>query len=208
MAEPVFLVNATLDHRKAITGFFVGRMEDAHNKGCEVASKTRMVDLPEETDIVIASSGGFPGDINLYQSVKGMSAASNAVKQGGTIILAAECRDGIPDGGEYCHLLGSDSDLETLMHDIRTSHTHHSETWQVQVQAKSCQKATVLVHSDHLTREELGRAHLGFAEDIGTVAGGLIDRCGAGVRVCIMPYGPLIVPRTSKSPAARLSATK
>ena len=64
-----------------------------------------MVSIQQLYDIVITSNSGYPLDQNLYENVKGMSAAACAVRPGGTIILAAECRDGLPNHGEYANLL-------------------------------------------------------------------------------------------------------
>ena len=64
-----------------------------------------MVGTPRPFDIVITTNSGYPLDLNLYQAVKGMSAASQVVKPGGAIIIAAECWDGIPDHGLYGQLL-------------------------------------------------------------------------------------------------------
>ena len=64
-----------------------------------------MVPVAKRFDIVITTNSGYPLDLNLYQAVKGMSAASRIVRPGGSIIVAAECWDGIPEHGEYANLL-------------------------------------------------------------------------------------------------------
>ena len=65
-----------------------------------------MVPIKEPFDIVLTSNSGYPLDLNLYQSVKGISAAAQAVKQGGAILIVTECWDGIPDHGSYRRLAG------------------------------------------------------------------------------------------------------
>ena len=57
--------------------------------------------VPAPFDVVVTTNSGFPLDQNLYQAVKGMSAAAQVVRPGGTIVCAAECRDGFPDHGSY-----------------------------------------------------------------------------------------------------------
>ena len=56
-------------------------------------------------DVVLTTNSGYPLDQNLYQAVKGMSAAAKVVKPGGTIVCAAECRDGLPNHGSYGEVL-------------------------------------------------------------------------------------------------------
>ena len=64
-----------------------------------------MAPVPHPYDIVITSNSGYPLDLNLYQAVKGMSAAAQVVRPGGAIIIAAECWDGIPEHGLFGELL-------------------------------------------------------------------------------------------------------
>ena len=66
-----------------------------------------MVPVDGPFDIVVTTNSGYPLDQNLYQAVKGISAAAEIVRDGGTIICAAECRDGLPEHGSYAALLAS-----------------------------------------------------------------------------------------------------
>ena len=67
--------------------------------------RRRWCRCPRPFDIVITTNSGYPLDLNLYQAVKGMSAAAQVVRQGGAIIVAADCWDGIPEHGLYGQLL-------------------------------------------------------------------------------------------------------
>ena len=91
--------------KKEITAVFAGEWDQAHEQGCAFVKKTAMVPVEKPFDLVLTSNSGYPLDLNLYQSVKGMSAAAQIVKHGGSIIIAAECWDGIPDHGPYGSLL-------------------------------------------------------------------------------------------------------
>ena len=64
--------------------------------------------VPAPFDVVVTTNSGYPLDQNLYQAVKGMSAAATVVKPGGMIVCAAECRDGFPDHGSYREVLASE----------------------------------------------------------------------------------------------------
>ena len=100
-AGRLFLLNVTLNKDKAVTGIFAGNLDTAHAAGCAFVERTAMVAVPKPFDIVITTNSGYPLDLNLYQAVKGMSAAARVVRQGGAIIVAADCWDGIPDHGLY-----------------------------------------------------------------------------------------------------------
>lgn len=94
MCPPTFLLNVVLNGEKEFTGIFAGNYITAHKAACDFVNKQNGVEIGEEADIVIATCGGFPKDINIYQSQKTMDNAVKAVKQGGVVILLAECREG------------------------------------------------------------------------------------------------------------------
>src|SRR5207244_12722157 len=95
---PRFLMNVALNERKQITGVFAGELVGAHKVGCEFVRKSAMQKFEAPFDIVVTTNSGYPLDQNLYQGVKGMSAGARVIKPGGTIILACECREGLPEG--------------------------------------------------------------------------------------------------------------
>ncbi|KPK46983.1 MAG: hypothetical protein AMJ77_04510, partial [Dehalococcoidia bacterium SM23_28_2] len=82
--QPSFIVNVTLNEHKEVMGVFAGEMAQAHDAGIAFAEKAYLQSVPQRYDIVVATNMGYPADINLYQSVKGMSVAAQAVKEGGT----------------------------------------------------------------------------------------------------------------------------
>ena len=88
-----FILNAVVDREHKITNVVAGDVIAAHRKGCQLIAERGKVRVPEKADIVLASAGGFPKDINLYQSHKAMQNAFYFVKEGGIIILVAECRE-------------------------------------------------------------------------------------------------------------------
>jgi len=90
-----FMVNAVLNSHKKIVKVVAGDVTKAHREGAEYISNIFGVKIDNLADIVITSPGGFPKDIDLYQTHKAMEFASLAVKKGGIIIVAGECRDGL-----------------------------------------------------------------------------------------------------------------
>ena len=86
MINPTFLCNVTLNRDKQITGVYFGDLIAAHDTGIEFARRTAMRPVPSPFDIVVTTNSGFPLDLNLYQAIKGVSAANLIVKDGGAII--------------------------------------------------------------------------------------------------------------------------
>ncbi len=89
-----FILNVVLDEEKKICKAVAGDHRLAHREGCSFLDSMYKITIPELADIVIASPGGFPKDINIYQAQKALDNAQHAVKKGGIIILAAECAEG------------------------------------------------------------------------------------------------------------------
>jgi lactate racemase len=90
-----FLFNVILDSEGNFSAAVAGNYITAHRKGCEMLKSLDSSCIKEKAEVVIASCGGYPKDIDLYQASKALSNAVEAVKEGGTIILAAECIEGL-----------------------------------------------------------------------------------------------------------------
>jgi lactate racemase len=192
--EPTFLLNVALNSRREITGVFAGDMLAAHAVGCEFVRANAMVGVDELYDLVITTNSGYPLDQNLYQSVKGMSAASQVVREGGAIIIAAACEDGLPDHGLYAQLLVEAGSLQGLLDMIAQPGFTAQDQWQVQIQAQIQQRAEVYVYSDGLSDEQISRALFIPCRDIETTLSRLFDKFGPQARLCVMPEGPQLIP--------------
>ncbi|UCD30737.1 MAG: nickel-dependent lactate racemase [Planctomycetota bacterium] len=194
MADPTFIVNVTMNRDKQITGIFAGEMVAAHEAGTQFVKQYAMAPVPEPFDIVITSNSGYPLDLNLYQAVKGMSAAAQIVRQGGSIIVAAECWDGIPEHGQFATLLrGSKSPAEMLAR-IESPGFASADQWQAQIQAKIQLKADVYVRADGLTDRQITESLLKPCKKIeDTLAELIIQYKDRQPTICILPEGPLTI---------------
>ena len=94
MHRPTFLLNTVLNEKKEFIGVFAGDYITAHEKACELVDRMNGVEIPREYPIVIVTCGGYPKDINIYQSQKTMDNAVCAVQEGGVVILLAACPEG------------------------------------------------------------------------------------------------------------------
>ena len=192
-AAPLFLLNITMNRDKEISGVFAGDLRTAHQEGCAFTRETAMVGLDQPFDVVIASNAGYPLDLNVYQSVKGMSAAERVVREGGSIVLAAECWDGIPAGSDYECILTSVNSVPELMGFIKAHEPDLKDTWQVFFQAMIQMKAEVYLYSG-LDPETVQRTHLKPVEDMNQLVLTLIEKYGPGTRICVLPEGPHTIP--------------
>ncbi len=154
-----YIVNVAIDSQKRIVSAYAGDPFAAHAEGCEYVSRHSAVDRVQG-DIVIASNGGYPLDQNIYQAVKGMTAAESCVRPGGVIVMCAACSDGhggedfyrwFTKGGDPAQVLGrilAIEQMETL-----------PDQWEAQILARILCHAKVILVCDQCARQ--------FAEDMG-----------------------------------------
>ncbi len=193
MAKPHFMLNVTLNGDKEITNVFAGDVIEAHRIGCEFVKESAMYAVDQPFDIVITTNSGYPLDQNLYQTVKGFSAAAQIVRQGGAIISASECSDGVPNHGNYAKILQMRETPKDLLDMINDPSFSMFDQWQVQVQAIVQIKADCYVYST-LDNETVEKAKLTPISDIGTTLASLMDKYGPDCRIAVLPYGPLTIP--------------
>ena len=190
---PSFLLNVTLNEQRDITNVFAGDIIEAHKTGCVFVKKSAMQPVEQPFDIVVTTNSGYPLDLNLYQGVKGMSAGARVLKEGGTLILAAECREGVPDGSPLDDLLRSADSIEEILAMLSTPGFVRPEQWQAQIQALVQRKAEVLVHC-MLDNDTLEACHLAPCADINAEVAKRLAKLGPDARVAVLPQGPLTIP--------------
>ena len=190
MTNPTFLLNVTINTAGQMTGIFAGEMLAAHAAGCAFVREHAMVPVDAPFDVVVTTNGGYPLDQNLYQTVKGISAANEIVREGGAIVVAAACEDGIPDHGCYAALLAEGGSPQGVLDMLTRPGFSAPDQWQVQVQAQIQQRAVVYVYSDGLTEAQIRAALFLPCRDIGETVMALQKQYGPQARICVMPEGP------------------
>ncbi len=193
LCPPEFMTNVTLDQERHITGVFSGHYIQAHYEGCTAVARMATQAVDERFDIVITSNNGYPLDQNLYQSVKGMTAAAQIVRQGGAIVTVAECRDGLPEHGNFKELLRMRESPAALLHLINTPDFQMHDQWQVQKQALVQLQADVYLYSS-LPDEVVRAAQLLPAPELQATIDALLQQFGPAARVAVLPEGPVMVP--------------
>ena len=189
-----FALDVVLNREQGIVAAFGGDLLAMHEQARERSRGLAMAPVPGEFEVVLTTNAGYPLDQNLYQAVKGMSAAATVVRPGGLIVCAAECVDGFPDHGSYREVLASASSPQALFDEISARETTVPDQWQVQVQAKISIKARVGVHSGFLSDADLRSAHLEPVPDLAEAVDRALAEAGPDARVCVLPEGPQTIP--------------
>jgi nickel-dependent lactate racemase len=191
--RPSFLLNVALNKDKEITAIFAGDCAAAHAAGVAFVRQNAMQPVVQPFDVVLTSNSGYPLDLNLYQSVKGMSAAAQVVRAGGDIIIAAECWDGLPQHGQYTRLLRESASPDDLLARIMAPGFHSPDQWQVQIQANIQKKARVHVYADGLSDQELLDAKVIPCRSIEQTLAEILRRSPSAT-IGVLPEGPQTIP--------------
>jgi nickel-dependent lactate racemase len=194
MAPPTFSIDVALNRDQKIVTAFAGNLFAEHKMACAHVKATAMRAVPAPFDVVLTTNSGYPLDQNLYQAVKGMSAAAQIVKKGGVIVCAAECRDGLPSHGSYGEVLASQPDPAALLAMISGQGYSRPDQWQVQVQAQIQLKAHVMVKSSGLRPDEVRAAHFTPVDDVGDAVREALAAAGQDATLCVLPQGPQTIP--------------
>jgi nickel-dependent lactate racemase len=191
-----FCINVTLNRKREITRFFCGHPIIAHEAGCAFSKETAMVACPRPFPIVVTTNSGYPLDQNLYQTVKGMSAAAQIVSPGGYIVTASRCNDGFPEHGNFKKLLFDHDSPRSVLDTIERPGFSLYDQWEAQLLALVRLKARVALVSE-LPPEDVRRAYLEPIEDVGATVARELERIGRDAAIAVLPEGPQTIPYVS-----------
>jgi nickel-dependent lactate racemase len=164
-AKLAFICNVVIDADKKVIAAFAGDREEAHYAGCEFEMKLAGV-KPVPADIVVTTNGGYPLDQNIYQSVKGMTAAEATCKDGGVIIDVSACTDG--HGGEdFYQTLKNATNLQQAMDEILARKRNETvfDQWESQILLRMLLKYTIIMVTK-APRQMIEDMHIRYAKDI------------------------------------------
>lgn len=164
-AKLKYIVNVVLNNEKKVIYAVAGDCEKAHKKGTDFLSSLCAVKA-NMADVVITTNGGYPLDQNVYQAIKGMTAAEATVRQGGVIIMLARSNDGI--GGDHLyHQLADESDIQKTLSLFLSRGRNETapDQWQSQVLLRILTKATVIYISE-MAKETVRKMHMIPAQNI------------------------------------------
>ena len=194
MRRPQFILNVVLDAHKQIKYAVAGDMIEAHRVGCEFLRKAYLCPIEAEADVVLASMGGSPKDLDLYQSQKAIDNAFHAVKKGGVIILVASCREGFGEKtfeAWFKEAKTSDDLIKRIKADFQLG-GHKAAAI-----AKTLAKARIWLHSD-LADEVVEGAFLRPIHDVQAALDEALREAGPAAKVIVMPYSGSTLPALKK----------
>jgi lactate racemase len=225
MAGCDFIVNVVIDSNPAVLHFAAGGMEAAHREGVAAARRAVTATLARPVDMVVTSGAGYPLDATFYQSIKGMVAALPIIKPGGTIIVAAACREGI-GSPEFQSLFDAHPTIEHFMEWLlgRKGDSPHlperpkgccaqmgtvpfspsnfvMDQWQLEKMAEVLRRARVRFVSDGLPAETLRRLFVDPAPSVECAVADALAEHGPDATIAVIPKGPYVLAELGSSGA-------
>lgn len=188
-----FLINTVLDTSGDILGVFAGDMVQAHRQACDLAHRVYAGYQVAPADVVLASCGGWPKDINVYQAQKSLENGALACRPGGVVVLAAECREGIGSAKywEWAQKYKSVTEIERALRDHFDLGGHKAFA----MARLTAEHRVVLLSSlPAETVHTLGFEAASTAEEALAKAIALLPRETSTVRAVVMPFASLTVP--------------
>ncbi|RKY89445.1 nickel-dependent lactate racemase [candidate division KSB1 bacterium] len=165
MAGLDFIVNVSLNEEREITGVFSGEPVEAHKKGAQFVEKHVSSYIKEKVDVVITTNGGYPLDLNLYQCCKGATGALSVVKKGGTIIVTAECSEGL-GSPEFAELFRNENNPEIFMNKINNPDFFVVDQWGLEEFIRVIKYADLYIVTDGISKEDKNKSFLDFSDSV------------------------------------------
>lgn len=186
-----FILNVVLNGKKQIVKAVAGDPIGAHREGIKVVDSMYIVPIKELADVVVVSAGGTPKDINVFQSQKALDNAKFAVKNGGTIILVAQCPEGLGDK-VFERWIDEAKNRQELVDrlDIAFELGGHKAG----ILAKLMEQVDVYLVSD-LEKGLVEKAFFMCANDVNDAVDAAVAKCGSDTKLILMPYGAYTLPR-------------
>jgi len=188
-----FTLNVVMDSKRRVIAVFAGEIEEAFLAAARQAHGATTVALDEPAAIVVASGGGYPLDANWYQTIKGLVAAAAAVRDGGTIIVAAALSEGI-GSADFARLIDETTGPEAFLRQIHQPGFFRNEQWQFEKFAHVARHASVSLYTEGLPSDVQEAL---FVTPVTSVEEGIaqaVKRHGNDAGILVMPHGPYVLP--------------
>ena len=189
-----FVVNVCLNAQHEIIAVAAGDLESAHSKLVNFMKGNVVLEIDDLYDIVVVNNGGYPLDLNLYQSVKSMAIGELAVKEGGIIIATNELSDGF-GSKKFKEIIEKEGDPTKLIQKLVRGELKVESQWQVQILARILQKSEIfIVSSMPISSYDNVRIGLQVKENFKQAIESAIDKVGNNAKILILPAGPQLIP--------------
>ena len=193
MAKVDFILNTVQNHRKEITQVVAGDVEKAWFEGVKTSREIFEVKVPHPVDVVITTPGGYPKDFDLWQSQKSMAASELVVKEGGTVILLAECMDGVGARGFYEWMASAACPQDVIDRFIREGYSiGSSKAW---LFSRCLKRADLILVTRRIDDETLKAMFTRRADTVEQAMEMALVKHGENAGIILMQYGSDIIPR-------------
>ena len=194
LAKLQYIVNVVIDEDKKVAAAFAGDPLQAHEAGCEFLKGYCRVKPQKKGDIVITSNGGAPLDQNVYQSVKGLTAAEAAAAPGAILIISTRCNDGV--GGEsFYRALHECVTIQELMDRILATPMDQTDPdqWEYQILCRMMLKHRIIFVSEPAMQRPLEEMKLEYAPDLDTALDRAYAAKGPDAHLVVIPNGISVI---------------
>lgn len=185
------ILNVTVDSQKRMTHLFIGEPKATHKKAAEVVTEDVKVAFERFFDVVVTTNGGYPLDRNLYQCVKGLAVGEKMVKEGGMIILASECRDGVGHD-KFQEYMSFGKSPQEILDKIKADEPVEDQD-NIQILARILSKCKVTIVTDGVDPEIVRAMKMEYAKSVEDA----LRSCGDPAKqetVVFVPGGPYVLP--------------
>jgi len=188
-AKLAFIANVTLNPDKSVSAAFAGDPVQAHRAGCDQMLKAVSVNAVS-AEIAITSNGGYPLDQNIYQSVKGMTAAEACCTPGGTIVMVASCCDGHGGEGFFRGLSEAPTPQALLQRVLRMPQDETTpDQWEYQILARILSRHRVILVTDRCDPQMIRAMHMEHAATLQEAVDRALSEASPDAGVTVIPDG-------------------
>jgi len=193
MAGHSFMLDVALTRKREIAQVFAGHPEQAHAAGVEFVSKVMLEKLDQPVDAVITTCAGYPLDLTLYQAVKGDTPASHIVREGGKILICAECSEGAgaPEFREMIQRFNSPKAFLDAVKDAPVT----VDQWQLEKLALVLESKQVVFLAPGVPSEYHPNMWGPVFSDFNPAMASLIEGLDKGSEIAVIPEGPYVLAR-------------
>lgn len=195
MAGHQFMVDVALARDRSIAGVFAGDPVEAHRNGVEFVSEALLQKVERPVDAIITTGAGYPLDLTYYQCIKGVTAASHIVRDGGRILVAGACSEGC-GSPEFSDMLGWHADPKSFL-DALDGAPVTVDQWQLEKLALVALRAEILYCVPGLSPTLRAKLWGRSFDDPQAAVDALLSGLPAGSHVAIIPEGPYVLAKVS-----------
>ena len=191
----IFAVNVVIDDKRRLGHVTFGAIEPSHLDAVSFMKKYAEIEIDRKFSTIVTSAGGYPLDKTYYQTVKGMVGPLGILKEGGTIIIASECSEGMgsPEFVSAQEMLCKQG-LDTFMQTLLGREKALIDEWQTEMLLKPLRHGTVKLYTENLTPEDLQKTCVEFVPSLAESIIEEVKKSG-DQEIGLIPEGPYVVPR-------------